>query len=228
MAIAFRGVTAGSDPGAGNPTTAEPAGCQEDDVLLAVANCEDNATATVTPATGWVQVTNLFDEGTGSGQQLMSGVYWIRRGAVAVATNWTISAGGAARMLSIVAYSGVKTTGDPWNGTPVLTLGSDNTAEFGSLTTSVDGCMMVGLSSVYTWASTVTGTGGWDERLDQAGAGPANIYDQLQASAGGSPALTVTGDSNWVAHLLALEPADVPPPPTPQLRGVTRSGLRLN
>jgi hypothetical protein len=210
MAVAFRSVTSGTDPGAGNPTPSAPSGIQADDILLAVLNCEDNATATVTPATGWVQVTNLFSEGTGSGQQLMSGVYWLRYNGSNYTSNWTISAGGAARFASVAAYSGCKTTGDPWNGTPVQTLGSDTSAEAGSITTTVNGCMFVALETVFSWNGAVTGTAGWDERLDQSGSGPANIYDQLDGNAGVSPALTISGDGNWVVNLLALEPASPP------------------
>lgn len=202
MVMAYRSVTSGADE-----SPAESAGASEFDILLALCNCEDDGAATVNPATSYAQVDNLFNEGTGTGQQLMGGVYWIRRGSGAVANNWDITGSvGGARIVSLICYSGAKRTGNPWNGTPVLTLGSDSSAEFGSLTTDVDGCMIVGLMTVFAWNGGVAPTGGWNERLDQAGTGPMAIFDQLQAVAGVSPALTVTGDDSWIAMLLALEP----------------------
>lgn len=223
MPIAFVSVTNGTDL-----APAEPAGAAENHILLAILNNEDNATAVVTPATGWAQVPGLFDEGMGTGTQLMSGVYWIRRGASAVANNWAISAGGAARIASVAAFSGCKLTGDPWNGTPVLTLGTDNAAVYGTVTTTLADCFLVALQSVFTWGA-VTATGGWDERLDQASSGPAAIHTRAHATAGDSPSLVVTGATSWVAHLLALAPEPVvplAPTITTQAGGHLRAGVQ--
>lgn len=201
MAVAFRSASIGTDL-----STALPSGHTQDDIILALVTTETNGTTPGT-ATGWTPIGS-DDSCPEPGRPLSGHFFWIRRGASAPATNWT-SGGGSTPQVGYVCYSGCKTSGDPINASLVTgqpTGNGDTTYEHGPITTTVDNCMIVGLSGCNNW-TTSSSTDFANERADGGATISQHFYDDdLLTTAGSTGTLVVTGGTGWVNCLIALEP----------------------
>lgn len=205
MAIAYRTNGVSSQTLASGTTTislSKPTGVVENDIMLAVLNLELYDPATVPD--GWALVTSVNHGST----SLRERVYWKRAGASESGPYaWTCTSqwGGG----SISTYSGVTTSGNPWEGTPSTNSGgSGTTATFNSTTTSSADAMLVALGVTYntgtrwsSWAAPIT-----NERVD---VDAQAISDGIQASPGasGTKTATLSASDYWCAIMVALAPA---------------------
>ena len=210
MAIAFRAAKLGS----GITTDETGMSLAQDDIVIAQYYDETGSGASsVTPATGFTQVA--FESNADFSPWISLGVYWARRGAGAIATNWSVAGGGAGQCISLVAYSGCLLSGSPVHVVSAITDGNDGSAECASVTTTVDGCWPIGVlsQSVFSAAS----SSAWaNERVDGATTQGTTIYDDGEltvAGATGIQVITITTGQHWKTVTLALEPEDPPVPP---------------
>ena len=190
MAVTFRATTARS------ATPAEPTGSAQDDIILAIASTETGS-PTIGVATGFTEI----DWGV---EVEISGVtcriYWARRGAGALATNWT-----GDYMIALIGYSGAKTSGSPINANAKSTLTGGSMSPYPSVTTTADNCMIVGLSGQWNWGATAPNA--WaNERYDPS----SDIWigdDGLFVTAGATGTIASTPSGSYgVLFTVAIEP----------------------
>jgi len=199
MAIAFRSATVGTTYSAALPT-----GNAQNDILLAIATNE-NPTA-ITAATGWTLIDGSTLHGF-AGRSQAAYAYWIRRGALAPATNW--SGGTTSPQVSYLCYSGCITSGSPidayWMEAANNTSDS-TTVAWTAVTTTVANDMIVGIAAVNNWAAGTSAT--WaNERGDGGASASAHLYDNgLLASAGSSGSFSETIGDGHAAFTIALLP----------------------
>jgi hypothetical protein len=209
--------------GSGITTDETGMGLQVDDVVIAQYYDElGSGATTMTPATGFNQIF-LTTVLLGTVRATL-GLFWTRRTGSAIATNWSVTGGGASgNCISLSAYSGIKTSGSPINvQSSAVVSGQDSTAEFDSLTTTVNGCILVGALSHTQFQSVVPGD--WDnERYDGATTQGTTLFDETKNNAGASnPNVVTVGAQTWLTAVIALEPAS-PPASKPQVEGVSES-----
>lgn len=200
MAIAFRQkAIAGSSSGVTSVVLAVPTGTVDGDVMVAVVELSLSAQTVSTPS-GW---TALDSANTGPT------VATFRKVAASEPANYTFSWSGSAVVSgSIASYSGCNTSA-PVNAHGALnrTVGS-TTVTANSVTTSVDGCMVLFVGGINT-NSAWTGPTSYTQRaVPQNGASAAVIAEFAQTSAGavGSIAATASVSGNSYGGLIALAP----------------------
>lgn len=193
MAVAFRSQANSGTGTAANVTGTEPAGAAQDDILIACLYIESDTA--VTAPSGW---TNTFD-GVAALNELEIGssdyrqyLYWIRRGASAPALQWTFSS--AFRGVSIAAYSGALTSGDPFSFCSLAERDNQSAATFPDISGTTDDAneLLIWFGACFSNSSSGTQPTGFSERLDSAGL-VWELADKAQAAAGGTG--TVTGAS---------------------------------
>lgn len=180
-------------------TTAEPTGTQENDIVLALYSNEVMGGAAPTPATGY-SLVGTFDTDACGVNVLRMGVYWARRGASPIATNW--NDGGAAGRISLITYRGATDTGNPVEASNYDEANSTTVVNDG-VTTISDNAMVVGLSAQWNWG-TQTSTMA-NERMD-SGQDQAMYDNGLKASAGATGTFSFTGPGCMGSTVLALTP----------------------
>lgn len=222
MAITF--VAAGSFAAAAVAITPGlPAGIANDDILIGVGECNGNQV--LTPPTGWAHVTGSpVNVDTTTRLTVM----WKRVVGGETALSWGDS--GDHNIGQIVAFRGVKATGNPWNATPTTATEAtlDTSAAWPTVTTTAADCMIVlciatgrdATSAVNVGAVTNANLTTITERLDawnSVGAGGGiGVVTGFKVAAGAVGASTATMGSTDAKALmtLPLEPAPaaaVPP-----------------
>jgi hypothetical protein len=201
MDVAFRNATSGT-----TLATALPTGNALGDILFAQVYTE-GASQPFTPgtATGWTLIDSYPTNITGADKS-STHWYWIARGASAPATNWT-AAGQSYSEVSYACYSGADTT------TPINVYAKNQDSAAGSttvawltITTTITGCMIVGLGTISEFAATTAAQ--WtNERIDGAGTSAAHIFDQGTQASGAQSAKSETGGKGWATVQIGLAPS---------------------
>jgi hypothetical protein len=200
--IVFRAASTGANNVGNNVVVPVPAGQQSGDVLVAVIDVK--AVPTVTTPAGWTLVSNTIN-----GSAMRQLVYWrVATGASEPPSyTWTYNENRAASG-SILAYAGVNTA-DPIQ-TFSAGLGSTTSITAPSVTTTVDGSMIVGGFGINA-DSTITPPPGMTERGEIVSATRlrTEVCDVLLTSAGatGDQVATAATAAASVGQLIALRPA---------------------
>jgi hypothetical protein len=193
-----------------------PTGLATDDILLGIGEtaAQDFPAATPFPPTGWAHVT-LSPVTQDSNTKLT--LIWTRVVGGETAQNWGDS--GDHNIGRIIAYRGCKTTGNPWNVLqPDFDATSDTSAQWPSVTTTVDDCLILFIGAWSDDFSTGalsggTGLGAFTERIDSIsnvgndGAIFLAEASKVTAGATGTPIATLAGVAFKAMMTLALEPA---------------------
>lgn len=205
-------------------TPAFPAGMAVDDVIVGIG---ESAGAESYPSAA----TNGFAHVTGSPNtqdtQTTLTVIWRRYDGTVTAHSWGDS--GNHNMGRYIAIRGVKTTGNPWNATPVVSVESvaDTSAAWPAVTTTAIDCLVLFIIATGRDLATTTNLGALS-----GGTGLTNIVEQMdnwtaagtgggfglvtatKAAAGstGSPTATLANADTKAFMTLALEPE---PPAAP-------------
>lgn len=170
----------------------EPSGAAQDDILIALIYFE--STGTVTPPAGW---SGTF-AGTSMSQALsvaatwVASAFWIRRGSSAPGLTFTFTSSYSQGMIS--AYSGCKTSGDPFSFAAEVKRDNASASTFPDISgTTLDADEML----VWIGMNYVGGTGtvptGFTRRSSNSGSDDIFWADKEQASAGSTG--TITGAS---------------------------------
>ena len=212
MALAFRtpnGVTTGTDnTGTGtNITVTKPSAVAAGD-LLVVSIYHDTATINTVPS-GWTHVISQLN--TRASPDFYVRTYWKRASSEGSSWTWVASAS-VWWCAECAAYTGGLAAGDPLDGTATAFTEdslSDNVVDLPSITTTVDGSMLVAACGNFDGKSWVSGTSPvTNERADGNG---LCLYDGIKTSAGASGTISISmnpGDGNSIAGtMLALKPA---------------------
>jgi hypothetical protein len=209
-----------ASPAAGAAVTpAFGTGWTANDVMIGLGETIGNQPFTV--PTGWAHVTgspNNLDTTT-QGTTL-----WKRFVGGDTALSWGSPADhGVARLIAI---RGCKTTGNPWNATPVTSQDSvaSATATWPAVTTTVADCLILFIimtgrdANATTNLGALTGGTGLTNPVEQmdnwvltGGGGGIGLITATKATAGstGSPTATMGSTDSKVLMTLALEPAPV-------------------
>jgi hypothetical protein len=142
-AIAFRSSALTS--GSGTSIVAnQPSGASLDDIYIAAIIMNSNASAQTTPA-GWTQLY------LANGTDADFGVYWVRRPAASPAMTFTWTGSVTTVRISVSAWVGAVTTGDPFNITGNSGISQANPAnpDSPSVTTTVANTLVISLGM--TW-----------------------------------------------------------------------------
>ena len=182
-------------------TISRPTGTAQGDLLLAAIAINENVTNFAAPS-GWTQVNY-----GNSGNEVVLAVYYKVAGAsepTSYAFTWTNS---YLAVGTILRYSGVDTT-NPIDVSGSST-GTSNSAVAPSVTTTVDGAMVVRIAGVDTTA--LSGTPATQRVLiETAGTGSVGlgVSDAVQATAGatGTAAFALSASEEWRAVTVALRP----------------------
>jgi hypothetical protein len=212
--ITFRSASSGANNGSATTVVIPaPSGVLSGDVMIASVAARGNPNFTA-PA-GWTLIRLDIN-----GFTLRQALYWkVATGSEPPSYTWTLSNSQAAAG-GIVAYSGVDTTNpiDVHSGA-FSPSGATSSAVAPSVTTTVNGAMIVGFFGVARNTG-VTPPAGMTERFDvvaNGGTYPQAVEsaDVLQAAAGatGDKIATYSGTAQNVAQLLALRPMSGPGPP---------------
>lgn len=210
-------------------TPAFPTGMAVNDIIIGIG---ESAGAESYPTAN----TNGFAHVTGSPNtqdtQTVLTVIWARYDGVMTAHSWGDS--GNHNMGRYIAIRGVKTTGTPWNATPVTSVEStaDNSAAWPAVTTTVADCLILFAIATGRDLATTTNLGNLT-----GGTGLTNIVEQMdnwtaagtgggfglvtatKAAAGstGSPTATLANPDTKAFMTLALEPFVAPPENPPPI-----------
>lgn len=222
--MAFRAVgTAASGNGAVSPGA--PAGVVAGDILVMLVEMAraDTISGTGTPPTGWTIVTGFpTTPPTSPGPKFY--VLW-RRADGSGSDTPTLADAGDHQVAQIAAYSGRRAVGDPWNVISVTTEDtSDTSGSTGTLTTTVDGCDVLGAGMTDNDGTSTTEFSGWTnaslvsitERMDvstvSGSGGGFGLADGVQTTAGAVNATTMTyaHASRKVLFAGALAPENAP------------------
>ena len=136
MTISF--VSAGTEAynSSGDITPGLPAGVQTDDILVCVAASQ--LECDITMGSDW---TRIFIGDGGSLSKPTLAVFWHRYAGSSPARAVTFS--GGRRNAGICAFRGCKTSGSPFNQVGAASAGTDDSIEHASITTTVDGCLLL-------------------------------------------------------------------------------------
>lgn len=194
----------------GDITPGLPTGWQQDDIFLMIVEVESNQS--VSAPSGWANVTNSPANATTAPK-----IYVMWRRATASESAPTISDSGDHQLAIIHAFSGCKTTGNPWNVTSSSSESSaDTSGTCPSVTTTVTDTMVVLCATAWSSAS----FSGWSngnltsltERSDNgssAGFGGAiGVATGVKASTGstGTTSVTYSNSMQKAFITVALEP----------------------
>lgn len=204
MAITFRQV-AYTQVTTDNPDPGEPAGTQQNDLLLGVAF--GNRTAIAKP-TGWTELYTGSTPAGGGSDQMFFEVAYIVRGASAAATLWGYT-GSASKFteVHIVGYIGVDTASpiDAQSATGATgdTSGHPN-PDPGSVTAVTTDAMAI--CGGMTWQGSLTGgwsaPAGYTRRSDNTVGNSIVIAEkQLSASGAENPAAFSNGGAGGTEHM---------------------------
>jgi hypothetical protein len=216
MAISF--VAAGTEASGTSGTTvtpALPAGIVNDDILILPAACWDgNAVGSM--GAGWTRIAEI----SGSTSYPSMAVFWNRYDGTDPSRVVTFSgSSGDQKIAAIFAVRGCKTSGDPYNKISAEGTGVDNTIEHSSVTTDVDGCMLICLNATDGNNARTSLASGFTNIFEDTSGGTQNAYTSTDASIhasykdqgtqGATGTLVVSGSSlpGWTSFLIALEPA---------------------
>jgi hypothetical protein len=215
---------------ASGTTTMTPpfgAGWTANDIMIGAAECTGGVAFTI-PA-GWAHVTgspNNVDTTT------RLTVPWKRFVGGDTAAAWTgFTDHGVGQLIGI---RGVKTTGNPWNATPVVSTDTvaSATATWPAITTTVADCLILFIIATGRDANNTTNlgalTGGTGltsatEQMDNwiltGGGGGIGMITAIKATAGttGAPTATMGSTDSKALMTLALEPAPVVAPIYPAM-----------
>lgn len=215
--ITHRGSLGGDNNGATTLTITRPAGVVLNDVMVAAISVRGGSgTAITSVPAGWTLVpggTNPIDNGT----TLKMAVYYkVATAAEPADYTWGFSSSEKASG-GIQAYANVDTAG-PIDVALGQTTPSGTDHSTPSITTTLDGAMLVASFAAANGATWIPQTPGLDERYDEAsGGGPQSTRttsegtDQLQATGGATGVKTSrTGNAAvGITHILALVPRRV-------------------
>src|SRR5688572_23988929 len=191
----------------GSATTATPslpAGIQANDILLLFVETE-NEPVTLSDAQGFTSVGVPTGTGVaGATNASLISVFWKR--ATGSDSAPTVADAGDHVACRILAFRGVKTSGDPWNVAPVWSIDatSDTSGSATGVTTTAPNCLIViGAANVidtntsqtvtYTNANLANlgGTGAGDN-TNQGSGGGFNVGTGEKATAGATGTTTIT------------------------------------
>ena len=241
MAIAYVAAGAGAS-GAANCTPALPAGIVSGNLLIAlVENANQQPTIGAQNGGAWAQIGTLSGTGAAGGTTAAGlAVYWDRYNGTQTAPNFT-DGGGDHVGARIYGFSGVKSTGNPWNVFTDNTDGtSDTSLEAAEVTTTAADCWILICATVMddaqdfgaTWTNAnLTGITVRDASFGHAAGndGRLILVTGVKASAGatGTTTNTLTANSVKAMFTIALEPAVVAVvgPPFVRRRGPRQRGL---
>lgn len=213
--IEYVGATVDTFSATRSPTVNYPT-VLANDIIITVMATDTPATFSGTPpGSGWTEEDEA-DDALPDGTTV---VFWKRAAGGETSEAWTnIMAANEDGVVATVVFRNCKTSGSPFNqaATPVSG-GSVTNHDCPTVTTTVDGCMVVGILGIDPASSTRTYTwdAGWDERVGYATTpsgvngllGAIYIGSDLQTTAGAS---TPGGDFNSAEHAAkftyALEP----------------------
>lgn len=214
--LPFGFVAAGTEGSAasGNITPGIPAGIQADDILIMVYHGSDQVAVTVDAA--WTQIV----QGNGGGTTSRLGVWWHRYDGVTAPSALITHASGQTPIAGIAAFRGYKRTGSPVNVAGSITGGTDASIEHGTITPTVDLCMLLVINgaaddndrtllSGFTNALEDTGAGTNNAFVSTAGTPDGSIsmfYADWMAAATGTITVTQAASDPWASVLVALEP----------------------
>lgn len=213
--VAFRSASHNTGATAANITGSEPTGAALNDILIAILYIESDTA--VTAPSGWTNTfagTAALAENNSASGAYREYAYWIRRGGSAPALAWTFSS--SFRSLSIVAYSGAATSGDPFSflSTAVRDDGTSSTYPSISGTTLVSNEMLIWMvESFNTPTGAITVPSGFIQRVvaPPTAANNTDAAEKAQAVAGATGAITgglyaSGGNGTTSALLVGLEP----------------------
>lgn len=206
MAVTYgaRSVTSGTDATAEGALPASPSA---GDIHIAfVLHASSSATIT-TPASGWTELTTISPTDFSA-----HAYYRLWQSGDTTTPTWTWSSGGW--VVEIVRYGGVDTTTPVNIDLATKTTGTANTITLGSITPTVNDCMIVGFANADASGSgrTYTQSGAMTERLDEVTSTHWHAVADEQLSGGsGTPVsrdFTIAGTAQDLAGwLIALAPA---------------------
>lgn len=217
MACEYRNHVAGSLSGEDNDgyvIPAEPTGSAENDIML-LSWVGDSRACTVDAS--W----NLIYQRDNTTNIHRTRLWWQRRGSSALTqAQRTLSWSGGMyyHEYILVAYSGCKTTGNPWTDTPTTASGTSvNPAnpDPPSITTTISNALVVvfgmGFSGVTTGNDWGTPSGYTKREGSVADQASWSLFDKVVASPTTENPATITGantgSNGWDAITIALEPA---------------------
>jgi hypothetical protein len=233
MAITVVGVGVADNTTPWAPTVAGPVLTND----LIVALCEQVGAGPTPAATGYAHFTGS-PVNVNTSTQLA--VLWLRSPAGGE-TAVTITGPSNHAATQTITLRGVRTTGNPWNVTPVsamITTGI-TTATWPSVTTTVANCFMLfciatgrDLATTANMGAMTGGTGltNITERMDNwTGAGTGggiglHTADKAAAGATGAPTATMSSTDSMALMTIALEPAPAAAGPFPPMLMAPRVG----
>lgn len=198
MAIAYRAGSTAGNSGGGNISISKPSGVVDGDILLALTYREDGAW---TLPAGWAWV---------SAEQVNStGEAWIRvawKRASSEGSSYTFTKSGSAwRIVTMGAWSGCATSGDPFEAATGYTE-SLAVVKATSITTTVADTMCVACAASYSGDNIGVSSSGYTQRAELGG---CELFEKAKAATGATGTIsfgTVSG-SDWASVHLALLPA---------------------
>ena len=216
MAVAYRHLTTAQATPATTIVNTPPTGLANNDILILYLYYEDS-TPTVTPPTGFTELTNCASHGTHVHQR----VYWKR--ASSESGSYTTSFNGASTYAQsmLVAYSGAVTTGTPIEDSD-KTSGSGTTITLPSVTTLTANTVILGFCSDYNFSTTYTSSD-LTERGDVTGLFLGDI-SQATSGSSGTKAITASLSDEYAGAILniaetsgAAESSSVSPSVSPSI-----------
>ena len=175
---AFR--NASSATGTASAVNEKPADVAQNDILILDVYWEDNATLTVTPPSGFVEIAGCAANNTSPNPDLHIRKYWKRAGASEPSTYTTTVTGADSICCHLSAYSGAWT-----GGTPIEDADSTTSAQNLTLP-SVDAItietLIVAWAASWEWSNTFSSSALTERFEVDAGA----VYTTAQAGIGAS------------------------------------------
>lgn len=214
-AVAFRSIGVMVKGTAANATGVEPSGGLDNDIYVACLFLENETPPAVTAPSGWANTFNgttmVATLTATAGKRFKLYGYWIRRSGTP-ALGWTFTS--SFRELTISAYSGALTSGDPWSfGATAVRDDNASTAYPALSGTTLDANEMLSWCGG-TWDGGTAGVPptSFNERADTSGnTSDMEVADLVQAAAGGTGSITGaswTGSVSTAGSLLGgLRPA---------------------
>lgn len=192
-AVAFRSIGVKVKGTAANAIGIEPSGDVDNDILVACLFLENETPPALTGPSGWSNTfngTTMLATLSTAGKRFKLTAWWIRRSGTPALT-WTFTS--SFSDLTISAYSGAATSGDPWSFGASAVRDDNASATFPALSgTTLDAGEML------SWCG-----GNWDggtagapptsfnERADCSGnTSDMEVADLIQAAAGGTGSIT--------------------------------------
>jgi hypothetical protein len=172
----------------GNATVTEPASAAQNDVMWAVAFCD--TAATLSAPSGWT----VLWSGTASAT-FKYNIAWIRRGASAPSLTWTIGSS-VYREVHVVCYSGVVTSGNPYEASADGGVTSSANPDCPSVTTVNANAMVLAIGINWGGSNTAWGApAGYTIRLRNTAGDDGILSEKKVVSAGAENPAAYTGGS---------------------------------